>query len=236
MKKLVCAHLLFLLLIVTLITSVHASVTVQAIIDQDVHVAFNLENINSTIYWTIKNEQLITESTIPNIILDNFEQQHVGVYTQPIVFNDPPASSIYVAFSLTGSDILNFTVNTKAMTKTYHVRTDWRKFQVNLTTDFSLNFTEYFGEPVENWPRINYTLNEKTHSAYYYNFTDSGTFDPVCYFILPAAATDVQAVEDTIIFDLPMPFEDSLLNSPFLILGALMGVVIAFSLYRKVRR
>ena len=239
MKKLVCAHLLFLLLIVTFITSVHASVTVQAVIDQDVHVVFNLENINSTIYWTIKNGNLITESTIPNIILDNLEQQnltHVDVYTQPIVFNDPPASSIYVAFSLTGSDILNITADTKAMTKTYHVRTDWRKFQVNLTSGFSLNFNEYFGEPVEKWQRINYTLNAKTHPAYYYDFTNSDTFDAACYFILPAAATNVQVVRDLITFELPLSFGDSLLNSPFLILGALIVVIVAFSLYRKVRK
>jgi len=239
MKKLVCAHLLFLLLIVMFITSVHASVTVQAIIDQDIHVAFNLENINSTIYWIIKNENLITESTIPNIILENLEQQQVEVYTQPIIFNDT-TSSIYVAFSLTGSDILNFTGNTKSMTRTYHVRTDWRKFQLNLTNGFLLNFADFFGEPVDDssyeWERINYTLNEKTHPAYYYNFTDSDTFDPVCYFILPAAATNVQAVEDIIFFDLPLPFEDSLLNSPFLILGALIVINIAFFVYRKMRK
>jgi len=238
MKKLVCAHLLFLLLIVTFITSVHASVTVQAIIDQDVHVAFNLENINSTVYWTIKNEQLINASTIPNIILDNLEQQnltHVDVYTQPIVFNDS-ALSIYVAFSLTGSDILNITVNTNSMTKAYHVRTDWRKFQLNLTNEFSLNFIKYFGEPVENWQRTNYTLNDKMHPAYYYNFTDSDAFDPLCYFMLPVAATNVEVVQDLIIFELPLSFGDSLLNSPFLILGALIVVIIAFSLYRKVRK
>ena len=239
MKKLVCAHLSFLLLIVTLITPVHASVTVQAIIDQDIHVAFNLENINSTIYWTIKNEQLITESTIPNIILDNLEQQnltHVDAYTQPIVFNDPPASSIYMAFSLTGSDVLNITVNTKSMAKVYHVRTDWRKFQVNLTNEFSLDFAKYFGEPLDEWERINYTLNAKTHPAYCYNFTDSDTFDPTCYFILPAAATNVSYDLNIIIFELPLSFGDSLLNSPLLILGALIVIIIAFFLYRKVRK
>jgi len=238
MKKIVCAHLLFLLSIVTFITSVHASVTVQTIIDQDVHVAFNLENINSTIYWTIKNGNLINASTIPNIILKKLEQQnltHVDVYTQPIVFNDS-ASSIYVAFSLTGSDILNFTVNTKSMTKTYYARTDWRKFQFNLTNGFSLDFNEYFGEPVERWQRINYTLNSKTHPAYYYNFTDSNTFDPACYFILPTAATNVQVAGDILTFELPLSFGDSLLNSPFLILGALIVVNIAFFVYRKVRK
>ena len=238
MKKIVCAHLLFFLLMVTFITSVHASVTVQAIIDQDIHVAFDLENINSTIYWTIKNGNLINTSTIPNIILKKLKQQnltHVDVYTQPVVFNNS-TSSIYVAFSLTGSDILNFTVNTKAMTKTYHVRTEWRKFQVNLTNGFSLNFNEYFGEPVERWQRINYTLNAKTHPAYYHNFTDSNTIDPACYFILPAAATNVQVTGDILTFELPLSFGDSLLNSPFLILGALIVVIIAFFLYRRVKK
>jgi len=238
MKKIVCAHLLFLLLVVTFFTSVHASVTIQAIIDQDIHIAFDLENLNSTIYWTIKNENLITASTIPNTILENLEQQnltHVDVYTQPIAFDDS-ASSIYIAFSLTGSDILNFTVNTKSMTKTYHMSTSWRKFQVKLTNGFSLNFTEYFGEPVERWQRINYTLNAKKHPAYYHNFTDSNTIDPACYFILPAAATNVQITGDILTFELSLSFGDSLLNSPFLILGALIVVNIAFFLYRKVKK
>jgi len=238
MKKIVCAHLLFLLSIVTFITSVHASVTVQAIIDQDIDVAFNLENINSTIYWTIKNGNLINPSTIPNIILENLEEQnltHVDVYTQPIFFNDSE-SSIYVAFSLTGSDILNFTVNTKSMIKTCHARTDWRKFQVNITNGFSLNFTEYFSEPVERWQRINYTLNAKTHPAYYHIFTDSNTIDTACYFILPASGTNVQVTGDILTFELPLSFGDFLLNSPFLILGPLIVVIIAFFLYRRVRK
>jgi len=238
MKKIVLGHLLFLLLIITLTASVHASVKVQAIIDQDIHVAFNFENINSTIYWTIKNGNLINESTIPNIVLDNLEQQnltHVDVYTQPTVFNNSTLS-IQVAFSLTGSDILNSKVDTNSMTKTCHVTTNWRKFQLNLTNGFSLDFTKYFGEPMEKWRRINYTLNAKTHPAYYRNFTDSSAFDPECYFVLPAAATSVQAVGDIITFEVPLSFGDSLLNSPFLILGALIVIVIAFSLYRKVRK
>ncbi len=238
MKKIVCVHLLFSLLVVMFVTSVHASVTVQAIIDQDVHVAFGLENLNSTIYWAIKNENLITESTIPNAILENLEQQNltnVDVYTQPMVFDDS-ASSIYVAFSLTGSSIRNITVNTKSMTKTYHVLTGWRKFELNLTDGFSLDFNEYFAEPVERWQRINYTLNAKTHPAYYYNFTDSNTFDPTCYFILPAEATNVVAAGDAITFELPLSFADSLLNSPFLILGALIVINIIFFAYRRIKK
>ena len=238
MKRLVCAHLLSLVLIVMLVPSVCASVTVQATVDQDVGVTFNLENINSTIYWTIKDEQLITESTIPNIISDNLEQQNltdVYIYTQPAVFNDLE-TSIYLAFSLTGSDILAFTASTKTMTKIFIMRTDWRRFRLNLTDEFSLDFNEGFGEPLERWQRINYTINAKTHPTYCYNSTDSSTIDAVCYFILPASATNVQVAGDLLTFELPLPFADSLLNSPFLILVALIALNIAFFAYRKIRK
>lgn len=240
LKRVLCAPLLFVLLVIASVTSVHASVTVQAIIDQDIHVAFDLENINSTIYLKIKNENLITESTLPNAILDGLEQQNlsrVDVFTQPIVFNDS-ASSIYIAFSLTGSDILNSTVSTKSMTRTCHARTDWRKFEVNITNGFSLDFAEHFSEPVERWQRINYTLDAETHPAYYYASADSNTIDPACYFILPATATNLQARGDILTFQLPhtLSFGDSLLNSPFLILGALIIINIAFFLYRRVKK
>jgi len=206
----------------------------QAIINQDIQVLFDFRNISSDIYGNIT----ITESTIPEIIKNNLMQQgltNVDYRYTPLDFN-PTENSLRVAFILFGSDILNFTVNTKSMTKTYHVRTDWRKFQVNLTNEILLNFAEYFGEPVERWPRTNHTLNKKTHPAYYYNFTDSDTFDPTCYFVLPVAATHVQVAGDVITFELPLSFGNSLLNSPFLILGALIVVNIAFFIYRKVKK
>jgi hypothetical protein len=239
LKKVIGAYLFFLFLLLSLITSVHASVTMQTVINQDVGVNFNFGNINSTIYWKIRNETLITESTIPNIILRNFEQQNLSVNCYlpevPLEFNDS-AQSIHVTFYLYGSGILNFTVNPESMIRTYYFRTGWRKFQFNVTDGISLNFGNYFGESVDQWQKINYTLNGKVHPAYYYNFTGQNPFDPLCYFLLPTEATNVRAVKDTIIFELPATFEDSLLNSPFLILGALIVVVIGFSLYRKVRK
>jgi hypothetical protein len=228
------AHLLFLLLAVVLVTPVHASVTTQAIINQDIQVLFDFRNISSDIYRNIT----ITETTIPETIKNNLMQRgltHVDCRYAPLDFNSTE-NSLHVAFILFGSDILNVTVNTKAMVKTYHVRTDWRKFQVNLTDGLSLNFTEYFGEPVDMWQRINYTLNAETHPAYYYNFTDLDTFDPTCYFILPAEATHVVASGDAITFELPLSFADSLLNSPFLVLGALIVVNIAFFAYRRIKK
>ena len=237
MKKFVRTHFLFLLLVVVLVTPVHASVMTQAIINQNIQVLFDFRNISSDIYENIT----ITESTIPEIIKNNLMQQgltNVDYRYVPLDFN-PTENSLRVSFILFGSDILNFTVNTKSMTKTYHVRTDWRKFQVNLTNEISLDFAEYFATPISQsppWQRINHTLNGKTHPAYYCNFTDSDTFDPVCYFVLPVAATNVEVVGDVLIFELPLSFGDSLLNSPFLILGALIVVNIIFFVYQKVKK
>lgn len=242
MKKIVKAHFLFIALLFALITPAYASVTMRAIIiDQDVCITFSFKNMNSSIYWTIKNRSLITNWTIPNIIFSALEQRnitHVYCYTgpKPVDF-DAQTRTIIVTFCLYGSDILNFTVDTKSMRRTYSFRTDWRKFQFNVMDGISLDFNEYFGKPVEEWTRQdNYTLNGKVHSAYYYNFTGSTLLDPLCYFILPADATNVRAVGDTIIFELSPSFEDSMLNSPFLILGAIIVVIVASSLYRKVRK
>jgi hypothetical protein len=239
LKKVIWVYLFSLFLLLSLITSVDASVKMQTILNQDVDVTFNFGNINSTIYWKIRNENLITESTIPNIILRNFEKQNLSVNCYlpevPLEFNDS-AVSIHVAFYLYGSGILNFTVNPESMIRTYYFRTQWRNFQFNVTDGISLNFGDYFGKSVDQWQKINYTLNGKVHPAYYYNFTVQSPFDPSCYFVLPTEATNVRAVKDTIIFELPATFEDSVLNSPFLILGVLIVVIIAFSLYRKVRK
>jgi len=237
MKKNVKMYLLFLLLAIALVMPAHAAVTTQAIINEDIQVIFDFRNISSEMYENLT----ITDSTIPEIIKSNLAQQgltHVDYRYTPLDF-DPAENLLHVAFILFGSDILNFTVNTESMTKTYHVRTDWRKFEVNLTNEISVNFTEYFATPISQsppWQRINYTLNSKMHPAYYYNFTGSDSPDSLCYFVLPTAATNIQVVGDFITFELPMSFGDSLLNSPFLILGAIIVVIIAFSLYRKIRK
>ncbi|KPV61734.1 MAG: hypothetical protein AOA66_1704 [Candidatus Bathyarchaeota archaeon BA2] len=233
MKKFVRAHLLFLLLVVALAMPVHASVMTQAIINENIQVLFDFRNIRSDIYGNIT----ITESTIPEIIKNNLMQRgltNVDYRSGPLDY--PTENSVRVSFILFGSDVLNFTLKGETMTKTYYVRTDWIKFQVNLASDFSIDFTEYFGKPVAEWEKIDYPLNGEMHLAYMYNYTGPSSFDPVCYFILPTEAKNVNAVGDTIIFELPPSFEDSLLNSPFLILGALMVLNIAFFLYRKVRR
>ena len=233
MKKLVATQLL-LTLLVTLITPVHASVKIQATIDKNIHVIFIFENINSTIYnETKQNEQIFNITTIPKAILKNLEQQDLTCvrwgYKQEIIFNDT-ARSIRVEFHLAGSDIINFTFNKTTMNRIYHVQTQWRKFQVNLTHNFSLDFAQYFDKPIADWT---YNDSEKTYS---YEFAELDSFDPSCKIVLPPTATNVHATEDTIIFEVPPLLEDILLNSPFLILGALIIVIIVTFLYRRLRK
>jgi hypothetical protein len=236
MKKSIVACLLFILF-TTIIPPAHASVTIQATIDQGIQVALDFKNIDSTVYEEVRRESLFNRSTIPQAIVNNLKQRNltrVAYHDSELVFNDLK-KSVHATFYLSGLDILNFTF--AAMTRVYYVRTEWRKFHLNLTDLFSLNFTEYFGTPIAQWQRINYTDPEnKVHPAYFYNYTGPSPFDPLCYFILPTTATNVRAIEDTIIFEAPAPLEDTLLNSPFLILGALIVVNIAALVYRRLRK
>ena len=221
---------LALILILTLISPVYASVEVRATIDEVVHVVFNFGNI--THYEEIKN--VITEFTIPEVILNNLEERNltdVEYGWEPVDFNDSE-KAITVRFHLSGSDIIKFTFSTETMRREFRVRTDWRKFELNLTENVSLNFAEYFGRPLSMWE-----FENETYPTYYHNYTGTIPFDPACYFILPKEATEVH-VEDieTIVFELPPSLEESLLNSPFLILGAIIVAIIVASLYRTVRK
>lgn len=239
MKRLIVASFVFVLFSM-LIASVHASVTIQAVLGQNVHVAFSFENINSTVYANIKQHKpTLDGSTIPQIIVETLKQRNltnIEYYNSQLFFDDLDRS-IHATFYMSGSDVLNFTVNKAMMVKVYNVRTDWRMFHVNLTDRFSLNFTEYFGTPMAKWERTNYTDPEnRVHQVYFYNYTGLSSFDPLCYFILPTTATNVRVVEDMIIFEAPLSLEETLLNSPFLILGALIAVNVAAFIYRRVRK
>ena len=237
MKKFVAINLLYLIFL-SLIPPIHASVTVQGLIDQNIRVVYAIENINSTLYEKILEQKIFNVSTIPQAIEtylkeQNLESIELDYDRTKDIFNNS-TKSIQVEFYLSGSDILSS--NRTAMTKTYNVKTEWRKVHVNLTNDFSLDFARYFQTPVSEWQIINHTINAEIHSTYVYNYTDTTTFDPLCRFVLPAKATNIHALKDTIIFELPIPFEDSLISSPFLVLGVLIIVNIVLIVYRKIRR
>ena len=239
MKKLTVSHVL-LILFATTIVSVQASMEIQAIIDHTVHVTFDVKSVDPEIYTEIVNASLLSVSTIPESINEVFEQKNLAnarcdYDPAQEIFSDS-TKSIHVEFYLTGSDVLNSTMNAMRMTKTYNVRTDWREFRLNLTLDLSIDFAEIFATPVSSWDQINYTLSGKQHPAYNYTSTTPSQIEPSFYFILPEKATNVHAIRDTIIFDTPYSLEEALLNSPFLILFAVIIIVIVAAIFHRIRR
>ena len=236
MRELIATTLLIVLLI-ALITPACASVSIQASINQNIHVVFDFQNIDSTIYNETVRQDLFSVSTIPQAIEESLEERDLRdaecIYDPTQGIFEDSTRSIRVEFLLIGSDIIYVTINKTTMNKIYNVRTDWRKFHVNLTDDYVLDFSEYFGKPMAEWEFENKT----TPARYYCNDTFSIDFDPLCYFTLPSKAINPHIAEDmdTIVFELPLPLGESLLNSPFLILVALIIVNAVAVLYRKIR-
>jgi len=231
MKKTVLTSVFLILFLTVLIAPVHASVSVESSIEDNIYIVINFVNLDPNIYnETILNNQF-NSSTIPQIITENLKRQNlarVNYDFQPNTY-DNATNTVRVSFYLGGSDIISFTINRTTMKRTYQMKTDWRKFQVNLTSSFSINFTQHFAEPVEKWQNPNPTTYQiETH--------ETGFFDVLSFKLtLPATATNVQAHGDTITYDVPPYFEDVFLNSPFLILAVFLVAIIAVLIYRRVR-
>lgn len=237
MKKLIIPYILFIL-VATPILLARSSITVETTINENLYVTFSLINIERQTYDEIE-AQGFDVSTIPSAIEEELEQENLTnarvVYDlDQNIFNNA-TNSIYVKFLLTGSDIISYTLNETNMTRAFRVRTDWRKFEISFTQNFSVNLEEHFGVPLVDWQQVNYTMaNDEIYPAFERNVEN--TFEMSFRFILPEKAFDIQVEEETIIFKIPPAFEDTLLNSPFLILGALIIANIIFVAYRKARK
>lgn len=226
-----------------LISSLGLSTSVQAAAEQRIYLVLDFENINPVIYETVQNNSdLFNDTTFPQIFVANLKNYLTDITYSPLdaelKFNDT-TSSMQATFFLSGSDIVNFTLNRETMARTYHVDTDWRFFEVavrneNGSSIFSLNLTD-FSKPVAQWEATNYTLQGSTCTAYFDEYSDPQTYDATFYFVLPAEATNPQVSGDTITYELPPASGDVLLNSPFLVMGALIAIAVGFVLYRKIR-
>ncbi len=228
MKKLIVLCILFVLLATTP-TVLADSLTVETTINESIHVAFRFADIEPQRYDAIKN-QGFDVTTIPNAIEENFEQENLTnariIYDlNQEIFNDD-THSISVNFLLAGSDIISYTLNRTDMTRTFRVRTDWRKIQISFSQNFSLSLEEHFGTPLTEWQQANHTFEKIIADPFEMSFR----------FTLPERAVDIQVEGDTIIFKVPLAFEDTLLNSPFLVLGAIIIANIVFVIYRKAKK
>ena len=229
MKKLIILCILFILVTTSTVLA-SSSITVETTINESIHVTFEFAGIEPQLYSEIKN-QGFNISTIPNAVEGKFEQQNLKnaeiIYDLNQEIFDDGTHSVYVSFLLAGSDIISYTLDKTDMARTFLVKADWRKFEIGFTQNFSLNLEEHFGAPLTGWQQVNHTFEKSTE-------TDS--IEMLFRFILPEKAFDVQAEEDTIIFKVPLVFEDTLLNSPFLILGAVIIANIIVVVYRKARK
>lgn len=219
------------------------STPVQAAAEQRLYVVLDFENMDTLIYNAVQdNRDLFNDTIFPQIFVENLEN-YLDVTYSPLdaelKFNDS-ARSMQASFSLSGSDIINFTLNRETMARTYQVNTDWRTFKVDIKDEngssiFSLNLAD-FSEPVAQWEATNYTLHGSNRTAYFYEYFNPLVYYATFYFVLPAEATNPQVDGDTITYELPPAPGDVLLNSPFLVMGAIIAIAGGFVLYRKIRK
>jgi hypothetical protein len=209
------------------ITFASTTVSVQSDAEENVNVVFHL--INITDYQSIKNQNLISQSTIPEAIIDQ-AQTRINYSAANLSFNDS-ANSVIASFDLEGPGVLEATLDMDKMAKKFELETGWRKFNLNLTV-VSYNFAEFLDEPVAEWQN---QTDDEGRTCFVYSSNDT---DLSFSFKLPPSAKNVQIAgnKETIIFEIPLSTGDNLLNSPFLILIAvIIGNIIAF-LCRKTKK
>jgi len=204
-------------------------ITVNVKIEDSLFVAYEFANLNQTVY-----EQALIEFTperIPETIVENFEKGNQtlrwGPSPSPIEF-DNNTHTIRNSFFLSGSSIMGFTLNKTTLRRIHEIKTNWRKIKVNLTSSYSVDFTQRLATPVSEWQRLNVT-------TFFHENKETGAPDILFYIVLPASATAVQAEGDTIFYEGQPYLEDQLLGSPFLILVAVIVALIIAFVYRKAR-
>lgn len=227
-------------IILFLVASVHANVSFESKIEDSIYVTCNFEHLDQTVYNAAEaNQQLFNGSSMPLAIVGNMEKQGLTRVSYGFQDNtyDNATKSIRASFFIGGADIISYTVNNTSLKRTYTVKTDWRKFQVQLTNSLSVDFAQHFAEQVENWRKIDYTdTSGNIHPAYIYETPEIESLGKLSFtLILPSAATSVQVKGDIVTFDVPSGFDDIFLGSPFLILAVLVIVVAVALVYRRLK-
>jgi hypothetical protein len=239
MRKEVSAIFFIGLFLLSTVALAHANVSIESTIEDNISVVCNLTNLSQTIYDAAKADPVFNGSTIVQIIVQNLKNENRTNVTHGFQLNtyDDANRAISASFLLGGTDIITSTINRTSLKRNIQVQTDWRKFQVNLTSTVSIDFTTHFAESVGNWQLTDYADSTRnTHPSYYYETGEIEQFGKMSFrFILPSAATNVQAKGDTITYDVTLGFEDVLIGSPFLILAVIVIVVLIALVYRRIR-
>jgi hypothetical protein len=240
MRKQILAILFFSIFLLSAVASGHSAVTVESTIeDNSINIVCSLTNLNQTIYETAKTNNVFNGSAIVQIISQNLREQNRTNVTHGFQLNtyDDINRAIRASFFLGGTDIITSTINQASLKRNFQAKTDWRKFKVNLTSNVSIDFATYFAESVEKWQRIDYKDSTgNLHQSYYYETAENAELGKMSFrFIMPSAATNVQATGDTITFDVPLGFEDVFIGSPFPVLVVIIVAVLIVLVYRRIR-
>lgn len=219
---------LVVVLAVFLVVPVCAEIFVTVRFDDSLSVIYEFKNLDQPVYDQAKTQ--FSADTIPRIIADNMadENRTVQWSVTDATFSDDATRTIRNSFTLSGSGIMSSSLNKTDLKQTYEVRTDWRRFKVNLTDSFSFDFNQYAAAPVAEWQKPNATTFHLENSA-------TGTLDLQFYIVLPESASEIQVVGNTILYKMPGSFADQLLYSPFPVLAALAVALVIVLLYRRLR-
>jgi len=208
---------------------VSAEITANVRVDDSLFVTYEFADVDQAVYDQARIE--FTAERIPEAIVENLETTNQtaqwGLGPLPLDFDDANRV-VRVSFFLSGSSISSFSVNRTTLKRVYEVKTDWRKFQVNLTDSYSVDFAERLATQVAEWQKPNAT-------TFYYESKQTGAPDILFYLVVPPSAMEVRAVGDTVFYEMQPYLEDQLLGTPFLILIALVVALVIILLYRKVR-
>ena len=226
MKK----HLLAVLVSVLILSSfalAKGEITGNVSVGESLFVTFEFKGLDQEVY-----DQALTQFTaqrIPETIAGNLEEKNQTVlWGTATLEHDNASRMIRSSFYLGGSGIVGFTVNKTTLKRVYEVKTDWRKFKVNITDSFWVDFASALAAPVAEWQKTDAT-------TFYYENRNTGTLDVIFYLALPASATGVRVEDDKVLYEMPPLLEDQLLGTPFLVLIALAVALLIVLLYRKVR-
>jgi hypothetical protein len=241
MEKKVLTILFISVFLLSAVASVYANCSVESTIeDNSINIVCSLTNLNQTIYEAAKTSNVFNGSAITQTIAQNLKKENRTNVTydfDPHNAYDDVNRAIGVAFHLGGTDIITSTINQASLKRNFQVKTDWRKFKVNLTSNVSIDFATYFAESVEKWQRIDYKDSTgNLRQSYYYETAENAQLGKMSFrFIMPSAATNVQATGDTITFDVPLGFEDVFIGSPFPVLVVIIVAVLIVLVYRRIR-
>lgn len=218
MKKVIIISLLALLILLFIIDAVQADIYIKLRVHEGGTADFSVEitNINSSLYEEIIKNKTLNEVTIIKVI---------NVPPEELRFNDTTHS---IKFVCSVSDRVKEEIDKERMIRVIRVETEWRKFELPLTNNTSINFAKLLSPEVSMWDR--------TENGYIYRSTSD--FGNVTFEIVgPDSAIDFYVGEDgeTVIFELPLSEIDLFINSPYTILLIVVVIIFVAITYRKLR-